>query len=311
MQTSVDGERLAGATADPQFWAGLAAAMAGALVRSHKGNAAAAPRQIVRLPHGDGFGAMAGIDSAESGSVVGVKLVTLPRERLPDGPSHPGSVILIHPATGRVRALFDADLVTQLRTAATTAAVTLALRPGATSLAVLGTGTEARTHLQALRASFPSARLVLWGRRPEAASALASALNAEGCSVEVRADLRAAVAEADVITSVTAARAPFVGRDLISADVLVNAVGASVPGLREWHRNLFEAAALVLCDDVDECGRQSDEVPESVLRGAVNVGDILGGASEPAAPDGITVYKSVGTAVLDVAAARFLLDVGA
>lgn len=85
---------------------------------------------------------------------------------------------------------------------------------------------------------------------------------------------------------------------------------SAVGGTRgEWRRDVFDAARLLLCDDVEECRRQSSEVPDECYSSAVGIEQILGGEGrERERHSGVTVFKSVGAAVLDVAAAKYLVD---
>ncbi|WP_418277563.1 hypothetical protein ACNHYB_06315 [Isoptericola jiangsuensis] len=294
----------------PDFWTELARVMEDVLVRAANGDVAAIPRGIAHLPSGDGFGVMAAVDAGDGWPVVGVKVVMLPASPRVGAPSHPGSVLLFDAKDGALLARFDADLLTGLRTAATTATVTRRVRPDATSFVVIGSGTQARAHVQALSAHYPSADFVLWGRSEQSAQRLAHVLRADGIRVTAERDLAGALASADVVTSVTSAREPFLGARLLGPDVHVNAVGASIAGLCEWRRDVFDVAQLLLCDDTGECARQSAEVPADCLSRASDVGWLLRRGSLVPMESGVSVYKSVGVAALDVAAAKYLTDLG-
>ena len=164
----------------------------------------------------------------------------------------------------------------------------------------VGTGIEARSHLLALSSVYPKARFTIWGRRFKLASNLASRYACQHISVSAEPDLMKAIKGAHVITSVTAARSPFLDINHVDDAAHVNAIGASIPGLSEW----------IICDTVEECRRQSIEIPDDLLDAAHNVSAVL---DEPcwkiANLNGRrSVYKSVGSAVLDVAAGAFLVD---
>lgn len=306
----IGAESLWAATEKQGFWARLADRMAMVLLEQAADQAASSPRQIIRTSIGNGLGVMAAITERPDTPIMGVKIVSLAQQTHQGGPSHPGAVILIDPASGEPQASLDADAVTAMRTAATTCAITRHVRPEAGRFTIIGTGTEARSHLLALSAAYPEARFTIWGRRPEAASEIASKYTSEDIAVAVEPDLRQALRDADVITSLTAARSPFLDMRHVEEAAHVNAIGASIPGLAEWAPESFRTVDVLICDTVAECQRQSMEIPTDLLNSAHNASTILENRPWKGADRSYkrSVYKSVGSAVLDVAAGAFLIE---
>lgn len=296
-------------TQQKDFWTSLADHMAVVLRQQAAGESTASPRQIIRTKKGDGLGVMAAITVQMSTPIMGVKLVSLALQAPQNGPSHPGVVILIDPHSGEPLASLDADAVTAVRTAATTCAVTRQLRPEGFRFTMIGTGIEARSHLLALSAAFPEARFTIWGRRSDGAEAIANEYVSQGIAVRAEPDLVEAMKGAEIITSVTSATSPFLNTRHLLRRAHINAVGASIPGLAEWAPESFRAMDILICDNIEECRRQSEEIPNDLLDNARTAASILGRLSTAQdLSDERTVYKSVGSAVLDVAASAFLLE---
>ncbi len=151
--------------------------------------------------------------------------------------SHQGFVALFDGETGATRALVNAGAITSIRTAAVTAVATrLLARPDARTLAILGSGTQGRSHLEAMRAVLPFDEVRVWSRTPGNASKL------DG--VREVATPEEAVRGADVVVTVTSAREPIVRREWLAEGAHVNAVGSSIPTTRELDTETMAAAAL-------------------------------------------------------------------
>src|SRR6185295_5028770 len=168
--------------------------------------------------------------------VAGVKVLTVvPDNYLHGEESHRGLVLLFEEERGGPLAILDASSITAIRTAAASAVATRALaRQGAGDLAILGTGTQARTHLEAMRAVRPLRRVRVWSRNPESARRFA-----EREGVEPAASVREAVQGADLICTVTAASEPVLAGEWIAPGAHINAVGACTATTRE-----LDAAAV-------------------------------------------------------------------
>lgn len=217
---------------------------------------------------------------------------------------HQGFVALFDGETGETRALLNAGGLTAVRTAAVSGVATrLLAREGARTLAILGAGIQARAHLEAMRAVHDFERVLVWspsGRALEGAEQAASA--------------EEAVRAADVLVTATSAAEPIVERDWLAPGVHVNAVGSSIPTTRELDTRTMAEAALFVDrreSTVNEAGdflfpqREGALGPEHIR---AEIGELLLGTGEGRrSPDELTVFKSLGLAVEDLAAAEYVL----
>ena len=218
--------------------------------------------------------------------------------------SHQGFVALFDGETGEPRALVNAGAITAVRTAAVSAVATrLLAREDVGTLAILGTGTQARSHLDAMRAVREFERTLVWsasGRGLDGAESVATAQDA--------------VREADVVCTVTASAEPVVRREWLKDGAHVNAVGSSIPTARELDTATVAAASLYVDrreSTLNEAGdflfpqREGAIGPEHIR---AELGElILGTAEGRTSDDEITVFKSLGLAVEDLAAAEHVL----
>ncbi|HEX7882262.1 MAG TPA: ornithine cyclodeaminase family protein, partial [Afipia sp.] len=222
---------------------GCIAAMRSAMVALSNSDCDQPLRQIVSLRKGAVFGVMPG-DLSASGC-FGAKLISVFHD--PENPSrsrHRGVVAAFDAATGELKCLADAEPVTTIRTACATAAATDALaRADAQVLAVFGTGTQADTHLRAVRLVRPFAELIVWGRSPEA---FAARMSAElGVPVTPVADAREAAERADVICTVSGAQMPILRGEWVQPGTHVNLVGSSALGPVEIDTALVAMARYI------------------------------------------------------------------
>ena len=227
--------------------------------------------------------------------------------------AHQGGVMLFDGETGELRALIDASAVTSIRTAAVSAVATRALaRPDSKVLAILGSGVQARAHLEAMAKvlSFEQARV--WSRTAEHAQAFAAAAEAP-FPVEAAGSAEAAVRDADVVVTVTSAREPIVDRVWLAPGTHVNAVGSSIPTARELDSATIAAAALFVDrreSTVNESGEYLRAVEEEGIGPdhiRAELGEVLVGSNDGRRSDEeLTVFVSLGLAVEDLAAAEYL-----
>jgi len=227
--------------------------------------------------------------------------------------AHQGGVMLFDGETGELRALIDASAVTSIRTAAVSAVATRALaRPDSKVLAILGSGVQARAHLEAMAKvlSFEQARV--WSRTAEHAQAFAAEAEAP-FPVEAVDSAEAAVRGADVVVTVTSAREPIVERGWLAPGTHVNAVGSSIPTARELDSATIAAAALFVDrreSTVNESGEYLRAVEEEGIGPAhirAELGEVLvGSADGRSSNEELTVFVSLGLAVEDLAAAEYL-----
>jgi ornithine cyclodeaminase len=220
---------------------------------------------------------------------------------------HQGFVALFDGETGQLRAVIHAGAITAIRTAAVSAVATkLLAQPGSRSLAILGAGVQGRSHLEAMRAVRPFDEVRVWSRTPGHAAELDGVLEVESAEDAVR--------NADVVVTATTAREPILAREWLADGTHVNAVGSSIPTTRELDTQTMADAALFVDrreSTVNEAGdflfaqREGAIGPEHIR---AELGELLIGAAQGRTSDTeLTVFKSLGIAVEDLAAAEHVL----
>lgn len=221
--------------------------------------------------------------------------------------AHQGAVLLHDGETGELTAILNASPVTEIRTAAVSAVATRALAPaGARTVAILGAGVQARSHVEAMRCVLDDPEIRIWSRTAASAQALALDTGARAC-----ATVQEALAGAAVICTTTSASEPVLRREWLDAGAHVNAVGASIPSTRELDTATVVAASLFVDrreSAINEAGdylfpaREGAIGPEHIR---AELGEVLtGGHPGRTAGTELTVFKSVGLAVEDLAAAE-------
>ena len=269
----------------------LISAMSRALADLSGGKVIQPVRTVLSIAEHQGF---FGLMPAYNGS-LGAKLVTF----YPNNQgihTHHAVILLFRAETGEPIAMIDGRLITEMRTAAVSAVATDKLaRPDSHVLAILGSGVQARSHLEALRLVREFSEVRVWSPRNAAAFA-------KEHSVKVAASAEEAVRGADVIIVATASTTPVLMGEWLSRGAHINAVGATRPNWRELDDATLRVsqifvesreAAMQESGDVIAAGKISAEI------GEVIAGQKPGRQSE----DEITLFKSVGVAVEDVAAA--------
>ena len=247
---------------------------------------------------------------------VGAKVITVfPENRAAGLESHQGSVLLHETQTGRPLAIVHAGAVTAIRTAAVSALATRILsNASATRLALLGSGTQARTHLEAIRSVRTISHVTVWSRTPEHARDFASRESGRtGISIEVCGSPREAVRDAEIVCTLTAATAPVLEGAWLESGMHVNAAGSSVPPFRELDTEAVKRARVYV--DNRECVlNEADDLRAPIGEGAISkdhiladLGELVSGSNAGrTSAEQITLFKSVGMAVEDIAAAREL-----
>jgi ornithine cyclodeaminase len=273
-------------------------------------------RSIIPLAEGRMFGIMPG--ALGERAAFGAKLISVFPENFAKGlQSHQGVVVLFDPASGAPVCIAHAGEVTAIRTAAATAVATDALaRPDATRLALLGYGEQAETHLKALRHVRPIESVTVWGRSPERAADFAGRMSAEtGLPVVAAPDARAAVAEADIVCTVSSAVEPILLGEWVRPGTHLNLVGSSFAGPTEVD-NALVAASRFVADSREGVLRQGAEFLKAKAAGLIGedhivaeIGEVLAGKVEGRqSRDQITAYKSLGHIVQDLASVQALYE---
>jgi ornithine cyclodeaminase len=220
---------------------------------------------------------------------------------------HQGFVALFDGETGATRAIMNAGGITAVRTAAVSGVATrLLARDDVRTLAILGTGIQARAHLDAMQAVREFERIVVWGRTPGRFADLDE--------VEEVSSAEEAVRVADVLVTATSAAEPIVRREWLKPGVHVNAVGSSIPTTRELDTQTMADASLFV-DRRESTVSEAGDFLFAQREGAIGPDDIraeigelvLGTAAGRRSPNEITVFKSLGLAVEDLAAAEYVL----
>ncbi|HEY7907071.1 MAG TPA: ornithine cyclodeaminase family protein [Wenzhouxiangella sp.] len=293
--------------------------VADAMKTLSKGATRQLPRGILDLGEGRFFGSMTGsLWTSVDGrlTVFGSKLVSVYPENFARGrSSHQGLIILFDALNGQPLLSLDAASITALRTAAASAVATHALaRPDAKRLTLLGYGEQAYTHALAIQAIRPLEEVVIWGRDPEKARALADKLGPLMLAkISTAPDVKSAIDGADIVCCVTSAKRPILfGQDL-APGMHLNLVGSSFLGPVEVDDEVVRRSRFIV-DSEESARAQAAEFANALASGVIEpshmageigevlLGQLVGRQEETE----ITVYKSLGHIVQDLAAATFV-----
>jgi alanine dehydrogenase len=253
----------------------------------------------------------------QSNAAIGVKLVTVfPNNSTRGEPAVQATYTLFDAATGTPRAILDGTELTLRRTAAASAlAARYLARPEATRLLMIGTGSLAPHVIESHAAVRQIRRVRIWGRRPERATAVASSLAGRPYEIEAVADLESAVAWADIISCATLAAEPLLRGAWLRPGQHLDLIGSFTPQMREADDEALVRAAIYV-DTRAGALAESGELVHAVAAGLISTADIRGELSELARgsvvgrrePGEITLFKSVGCALEDLAAAELAVS---
>lgn len=280
-------------------WKPLTDAMERALAEFSAGRVIQPVRNMITIEEGKRY---LGIMPAVADEAMGLKLVSFyPGNAGTAVPTHLGLIILSRPDTGEPLAVLDGRLITEMRTAAVSAAVTRCIAPARTPvLALLGSGVQAAAHLDALSQVRTFDEVRVWSRSAEHAGHFARQHH-----VKAVADVETAVRDADVIVTATNAVKPFLKGAWVKEGALVNAVGSPRPTWRELDDQLMKNCALVV-DSRDAVQKESGDVILSCAPILAEVGELFAGTRPKPSLGTTTVFKSVGIATEDLAAAALV-----
>lgn len=226
--------------------------------------------------------------------------------------THLGAVLLHSGETGELLAIANASAITEIRTAAVSAVATrLLAREDSKVLAIIGAGVQGRSHLEALPLVRGFEEIRIHSRTPGRAAALA----ARDPRAAVVNTVREAVEGADVVVTATSAREPILERDWIAPGTHINAVGSSIAQARELPAGLVAAASLFV-DRRESTVNESGDYLAALAEGAIDashirgeIGDVLLGRCEGRrSREEITLFKSLGLAIEDLAAVAWLYE---
>lgn len=245
---------------------------------------------------------------------IGVKIITLfPDNAERQQPTIMGSYLLLAGDTGAPLAVLDGAALTLARTAATSALVAEALaRPDAARLVMVGTGALAPRLIAAHASVRPIREVAIWGRSRDKAAALAAAIDLPGITVTATDDLEAAVRAADIVSVATLSHTPLIAGAWLPAGGHLDLVGAFTPAMREADDDAIRRATVYV--DTRAAMRESGDIAGPLLSGVLSEADVAGDlfdlAKRPGlwrrSDDEITLFKSVGHAIEDLAAAAYV-----
>jgi ornithine cyclodeaminase len=248
------------------------------------------------------------------GGLIGIKVVTVHGSLS----SRPGGAVralyvALDAVTGEPRALIEGASLTERRTAAASVlAATVLARPDASTLLVIGTGQIARALCTCYAAVMRPERIMVWGRSGEAAARMASELGVQGVVAEAVDDIVGATRMADIVSIATLAAQPLVLAENVRSGTHIDLVGGFTPSMREADDQLLAVATIVA--DGPGALETAGDLIQPIAAGLIDrasirlLADVLSGSAlGRTSLDEITVFKSVGMALEDLAAAEMLL----
>lgn len=246
-----------------------------------------------------------------SGDHICVKIATCYYDNPAQGlPTRDGVLVLANRRNGRIEAILcDSGLITDMRTAGASAvAVDVLAKPKATTLGLVGAGTQAYWHALAIMHVRPIKQILVWGRRADRAKDLAERLARE-TKVSVRSESLKTVAASDVVVTATPANAPILTDERISPGATIVAMGADAVGKRELGPEILKQASLVVADSLKQCTTVGElQWPDSKTARIAELGAILAGSHKGRESTAdIIVFDSTGVAFQDVVSASEVL----
>ena len=273
--------------------ADLIPAMEKALIDFSAGKVTQPVRSVIKVDPPGGF---LGLMPALTPRGLGLKAVTFYPSNAERGiPTHMATIFLVDPETGTPLAIMDGRLITEMRTAAVSAASTkLLAAPKSKILAILGSGVQARSHLEALRLVRQFEEVRVWSPTREHAERFAKEIGGKATSA------KEAVRGADVIVTTTNSKTPVLKGAWLKAGSHVNAIGACRPDWRELDDEAM--SNVVFVDSREGAMKESGDVILSCAKIYAELGEALAGKI-PTRANETTIFKSLGMAVEDIAAA--------
>src|SRR5437764_1134947 len=278
--------------------ADLIPAMEKALIEFSAGKVTQPVRSVIKVDVAAATGFL-GLMPALTPDGLGLKAVTFYPSNAQRGiPTHMATIFLVDPETGTPLAIMDGRLITEMRTAAVSAAATKLLAPpDAKILAILGSGVQARSHVEALQLVRRFEKVRVWSPTKEHAEQFAKEIGGKAMSAEE------AVRGADVIVTATNSKTPVLEGSWLKSGCHVNAIGACRPDWRELDDNAM--SKVVFVDSREGALKESGDVILSGSKVYAELGQALGGKI-PSQASETTIFKSLGMAVEDIAAASLV-----
>jgi len=277
----------------------LIPAMERALTAFSSGEVMQPVRNLIPIEPGQRY---LGVMPAVMSESMGAKLVCFyPKNAAAGLPTHLATIVLFESATGEPLAFLDGRRITEMRTAAVSAAVTRHLAPrDARVLALLGSGVQAQAHLEALRHVCRFEEVRVWSRNAAHAQDFAARHGARAMAAED------AVRGADVIVTATSSQEAVLRGEWLKHGAHVNAVGACLPSWRELDDDAMRGSTVIV-DSREAALRESGDVILSQAPIFAEAGEVFAG-TRPVPRETTTVFKSLGLAVEDIATARLVYE---
>ncbi len=290
--------------------------MAEALSALAKGQVHQPLRMVVRPPDAAGLMGLMPVYMSGERAAYGLKAICVfPGNTAKGKDAHQGSVMLFSAETGELLALMNASAITAVRTAAVSGVATrLLAREDAGELAIIGSGVQARSHLAAMARVRPIRRVRVASRKPENAQKFAAEMGSRFTfPIEPVESVEAAVRGAELIVTATTAVEPILRREWLAPGTHLNVVGSSIPTTREVDTATMAAASLFV-DRRESTLNEAGDYLFAMREGAIGpehiraeIGEVLIAARPGRTrPDEITLFKSLGLAVEDLAAAEYV-----
>jgi ornithine cyclodeaminase/alanine dehydrogenase-like protein (mu-crystallin family) len=276
--------------------ADLIPAMEKALIDFSAGKVTQPVRPMIQVDPPGGF---LGLMPALTPDGLGLKAVTFYPSNAKRGlPTHMATIFLVDPETGTPLAIMDGRLITEMRTAAVSAVATkLLAAPESKILAILGSGVQARSHLEALRLVRQFHEIRVWSPTKEHAKQFAEEIGGTPVPAEE------AVRGADIVVTVTSSKTAVLKGSWLKPGCHVNAIGACRPDWRELDDDAM--TNLLFVDSREGALKESGDVILSGAKIYAELGEVLAG-KVPARANQTTIFKSLGMAVEDIAAAKLV-----
>jgi|SRR5213594_821874 ornithine cyclodeaminase/alanine dehydrogenase len=293
----------------------LIATLEQAHIQCSTGRAVMPVRLVVPLPQIHGrITSMPGFLNDDN--ALGMKVITYFQDNPKRGlPAILATIMLFSVETGKMIAVMDGSYITAIRTACASAMATRALANRETPvLGILGAGVQARAHIQALSRVRKLQQIKIYSPSGISATKIRKDMESDvGFGVKVAASAEDAVKHSDIVVTVTTAKEPILKSEWLNAGVHINAVGSHRPDLREVDGATLARAKVVVDSReaiMTECGDillalKEKSIPEDVIH--AEIGEVLAGMKSGRESAGeITLYKSVGIAIQDVATANLV-----
>ncbi|MEO6626771.1 MAG: ornithine cyclodeaminase family protein [Burkholderiaceae bacterium] len=271
---------------------------------------------VVKAPDGSARGTVLIMPAWQTGRYLGIKTVNIfPGNGARALPGLHASYVLYDASTGVPLALLDGNEITARRTAAASALAASYLAPaGAATLLVVGAGRVGSLLAEAYRAVRPIRRVLVWDRTPAHAQALVERLQADGIAAEWATDLAGAARSADVVSCATLATQPLLRGQWLAPGSHLDLIGSFAPHMREADDACFSGAQIHV--DTNEALQKSGDLLEPLASGAIAPADVCGTLADlcrgmprrGAVLGQRTVFKSVGSALEDLAAAVLVYE---